>query len=131
MGATRLADSQLLKADKTETTGNKILTSGVAAFGAWVELFASTTFMHNWIHFALHDNNTSNEYEIEIGDGAAGSEVPRIKGILYHVNLTGMNQISEPYSYKVEVSTGERISARVKATNNTDVITIKLSAQGT
>lgn len=121
----------LLRADKSELSADATITSGTAAFGAWVELYASTTIQHNYITVILHDNNTSNEYEVQLGIGAAGSEVVRIDGIIFHVDLTGMNEVSQVYTYKVEVPINTRVAARVKATANTDTILVEINAQGT
>lgn len=131
MGKTRLQTPGFLSADKTEDAPDATLTSGAGVFGAWVELFPNTVIIHDWITVTLHDNNTSNEYEVEIGQGAVGSEVAKIKGILFHVDLTGMNTITLASNYKVEVPAGSRISARVKSAAATDTIRIKLNAQGT
>ena len=120
----------LLRAPTSETTSDVELTSGTAAFGAYVEMVAQTTIRCNWLVVFVHNPNTGNKYEVDIATGVAGSEVNRIEGILHHVNLTGMNIVTESASFKVEIPRGVRIAARTRATANTDTVEIKVVLQG-
>lgn len=123
--------SFVLRADKTETTADAILTSGTADFGAYSEITASTGIQVNYVNIYLHDNNTSNEYVVETATGEIGSEVTSIAGILYHTNITGQNIETIAPHFKVEMPKGIRVSGRVRAINNTDTVKIKCVFQGT
>ena len=130
MGGTRLAIDRLA-ADKTEPTSTALLISDTADFGAYVELIPSTSIFTNFLMIFIHDNNVGLDYEIEIAKGQIGSEETIIPKILYHVNLTGQNIVMESMNFKVEIPEGTRLSARVKATTNTDEIEIHCVEQGT
>ena len=122
---------RLLRADMHEDTSTVTLTSGIAVKGAWVELIASSSFQCNYFNATMDEENTSNEYDIDIGIGAAGSEVVLIPNIHHHVNLTGQNIIALNIFFKIEIIAGTRIAARVAATNNTDTIQFKIHLTGT
>lgn len=130
MGGTQL-DINRLAADKLEPTSTALLISDTADFGSYVELISSTSIFTNYLMVFLHDNNVGLDYEIEIAKGQIGSEITIIPKILYHVNLTGQNIVMESMNFKVEIKKGERLSARTKATTNTDEIEIHCVEQGT
>ena len=131
MGGTRLDDSKFQRADKTQTTDDATLTSGTADFGAFSEIIAETSINVNYVNIYLHANNTANEYVVETYSGPIGKEKIGIAGILYHTNVNGLNIETIAPHFKVEMPKGVRVSARVKATNNTDTIKIKCVFQGT
>ena len=120
----------VLRAPDSETTTDVTLTSGTAAFGSFVEMLDETTLTCNYLTIFIHNPNTGNKYEIEFAVGSAGSEDVKIEGILHHVDLVGQNIITTAVNFKVELPKGVRISARCKATNNTDTIKIKGILQG-
>ena len=119
-----------LRAKTLETTNKVTLTSGAAVHGAYVELIDPTTIQYNWITVILDDTNTTNEYEVHLATGAAGSEVDFVTELEYHVDLTGNSTITIVYPLKTEIPKGVRIAANVLATNNTDTIDIHLIGQG-
>jgi len=120
----------VLRAPQSETTSDVTLTSGTAAPGAFVEMSAQTTIQCNWLVVFVHNPNTANKYIVDIAVGPAGSEVNAITGILHHVNLTGMNIVTESSTFKVEIAKGVRLSARAEAAANTDTVEIKIVLQG-
>ena len=126
-----MSSTRFTRANRHENTSEVTLTSGTATLGAWVQMIASTTFFTNYLNMDTDEENTSNEYRIDIGTGAEGSEVILIKEIHHHVNLTGQNIISIQHDFKVEIPAGTRIAARVIATNNTDTIKILGHLTGT
>ena len=130
-GIAGLTSIKVLRADQQAVTSNIVLTSGTASKGAWVELTASTSFQVNYLVAGIDNENTSNEYHIDIGTGAAGSEVVLLPDIHHHINLTGQNIITLHIPYKVEIPKGTRLAARVAATNNTDTIEFNLHCSGT
>ena len=130
MGGTRIL-LENLRADKTETTPDALLTSGVGVFGAWVELIPLTTIICNWANVTLHDNNSTDPYEIDIAMGPVGQEVPIVEGLLFHVDLVGQSIITLTSTLKTEIAKGVRLSARTKSVLVTDTIKIKLVLQGT
>ncbi len=131
MGGTRIDDSKNLRADKSQTTEDAILTSGVADFGAYSEIIAETGIKANWVTIYLHANNTANEYLVETATGPIGNEKLGIDGILYHTSINPPNITTLAPTFKVELPKGVRVSARVKAVNNTDTVKIKCVFQGT
>lgn len=131
LGGTRIDDSKNLRADKSQTTLDAVLTSGAADFGAFSEIIAETGIKTNWVTIYLHDNNTANEYLVETAVGPLGAEVPAIEGILYHTSINPPNITTLAPTFKVEMPKGVRVSARVKAVNNTDTVKIKCVFQGT
>jgi len=52
------------------------------------------------------------DFEVDIGIGPSGSEEVLIPNVTYHVSVAGLNIISVPYPFKVEIPAGSRISAR-------------------
>lgn len=125
-------DLKFLRADSHENgTGEVMLTSGAGAKGAWVEIKAATTIEGNWLTPILHDNNTDNDYEVDIGIGGSGSETVLIPDVLYHTSLAGSNIIGTPYFFKVEIPKGTRLSARCKSVLGTDTIMINFILTGT
>lgn len=122
---------KMLRANLHEPTSEITLTSGAGVLGDWVQLIASTAFQVNYLNLDTDEENTSNEYQIDIGTGAAGSEVVLITKIHHHINLTGQNIISQQHDFKVEIPPGTRIAARVVATDNTDTINIVGHLTGT
>lgn len=130
MGGTQLEINRLA-ADKARTTNTALLISETADFGAYVELTPSTEIFTNYLMVFIHDNNVGLDYTIEIAKGQIGSEETIIPEILYHVNLTGQNIVMESMNFKVEIPKGTRLSARVKATTDTDEIEVHCVQQGT
>lgn len=120
-----------IKSDKHEETSDSTITSGTAAFGAWVELIASSAFQTNYLVVGISEENTSNRYDIDIGVGSTGNEVGEIEGIAHHVSLAGNNIIALHIPYHVDIPIGSRIAARTKATNNTDTVDVELHLTGT
>lgn len=104
------------------TTNEVVLTSGTAAKGAWVEVSTSTTLHVNYLIVELSNSNTTNIYDVDIGTGAAGSEVVLIPNIHFHIDITGNRVIPLIYPLKTDIAQGTRISCRTQATNNTDTI---------
>ena len=131
MGGTRLDDSKNLRADKSQTTLDAVLTSGTADFGPFSEVIAETGIKANWVVIYLHANNTANEYIVETYTGPVGNEKLAIDGILYHVSINPPNIETLAVPFKIEMPKGVRVSARVKAVNNTDTVKIKCVFQGT
>lgn len=120
-----------LKCDDHEGIDDKVLTSaGSGAKGSWVELFASLARKTNWLTIHFDNNNTGQEYHIDIGTGAAASEVVLIPDLEYEVDLTGNNQIPINYGMKVNIAAGTRLAARVAAVDVTDTIEIGVIATG-
>ncbi len=121
---------QNTKTTKTSHAGDATLTSGTGVFGSYVQITASTTITYNYLLIIADDANTSNDYEITIATGAEGSETDIIEELNFHVDLTGNNQVTVTYPIKIRIPSGVRVSAKVKATNNTDTIDIHLLGQG-
>jgi len=119
-----------LRCDDHEGLDDVTLTSGIATKGAFVQVFASLARKTNYLTIHLDDNNTSNEYHVDIATGAAASEVVLIPDLEFHVDLTGNNLLPVVYSMKVNIPAGTRLSARCAATNNTDVVDIGVIATG-
>lgn len=119
-----------LRCEAHEGVDDVTLTSGTGVAGAFVQLFASLALKTNYITIHLDNNNTGNEYHVDVATGAAASEVVLIPDLEYEVDLTGNNQIPLIYSMKVNIPAGTRLSARVTATNNTDTIDIGVIATG-
>jgi len=119
-----------LRADKHEETSDSTITSGTADYGAWVELIASTSFHSNFMVLGISEENTSNRYDIDIGVGAAGSEVIEVGGIAHHVDLAGNNILALHIQYHVDIPKGSRIAIRCKATNNTDTVDCEIHLTG-
>ena len=116
---------------KTEHPGDATLTAGAAAaFGAYVQITASTQITYNYILIMLDDPATKNDYVITIASGAAGSEVDFVDELLYHVELTGNSVITVNYPLKIRCPVGIRISARCKSVDTNDSIDIHLLGQG-
>lgn len=120
-----------LRGDKHEETNYITLTSGTAAYGAYVELLDETGHQTNYMVLGIDEENTSNEYDIDIAVGAEGSEVNEVTGAHHHVNLAGQNVIALHIPYRVDIPKGARMAARTKATNNTDIIKVKCHLTGT
>ncbi len=120
----------LIRAQNSETTPNVELISGTGIFGAYVELVDPTTLFCNYLTAFIHNPNTGNDYDVDLAIGDAGSEINFLEGLLHHVNLTGMNIITESIPFKVEIPLGVRVSARTRATENTDTVEIKAILQG-
>lgn len=131
MGGARLDDSAFQRADKTQTTDDALLTSGIADFGALVEIIAQTAIRVNYVNIYLHANSTANEFVVETFVGPIGNEMPALGGILYHTNINGLNIETIAPHFKVEIPKGVRVSAKVKAINASDTIKIKCVFQGT
>lgn len=131
MGRTRLDDSIFLRANKSQTTLDAVLTSDTADFGAYSEIINQVGINANWVTIYLHDNNTANEYVVETAVGEIGKEKTSIDGILYHTSINPPNITTLAPTFKIELPKGTRVSARVKATNNTDTVKIKCVFQGT
>jgi len=112
------------------TSADTTLTSGTATKGAWVQLIASTSFYWNWINLTLHDANTNNDYYTDIGIGAAGSEVVLIPDINYHSYAVGTGVTTLKDVFKCQIPIGTRISARTKATANTDTLDLNVIGTG-
>jgi len=119
-----------LRCEAHEDVNDVTVTSGAGVAGAWVQLFASLARKTNYLTIHFDGNNTGNEYHIDIGTGAAASEVVVIPQLEYEVDLTGNNQIPIVYPMKVNIAAGTRLAARVTATNNTDTIDVGVIATG-
>jgi len=102
-----------LAALEFRSSGEVTLTSGVGVKGVFAVTFASTAIKTNWLTVLVLDPSTTTDYDIDIAVGAESSEVVLIPDIHYHVNLTGNSQISLPYTFKVDINAGTRMTARV------------------
>ena len=120
----------LLRAPTGETSNDVTMTSGVGVPGAFVELTAETAIQCNYMCVFIHNPNTGNKYIVDIATGSVGNEFVVLEGILHHVNLTGMNIVTESTFFKVEIEKGTRVSARCTATLNTNTVEIKTVSQG-
>ena len=120
----------LLRAPTSETSNNVTLTSGAGVPGAFVELLDATGIQCNYMCVFIHNPNTGNAYNVDIATGTVGNEVIVLTGILHHVNLTGMNIVTESSQFKVEIPIGTRLSARCTATLNTNTVELKTVSQG-
>lgn len=107
-----------------------VTSAGSGAKGAWVQLFAALALKTNYLTIHFDNNNTGNEYHIDIGTGAAASEVVLIPDLEYEVDLTGNNQIPVIYPMKVNIPAGTRLAARVAAVDVTDTIEVGIIATG-
>lgn len=107
-----------------------VTSAGSGAKGSWVQLFASLARKTNFLNIHFDNNNTGQEYHIDIGTGAAASEVVLIPDLEYEVDLTGNNQIPIIYSFKVNIPAGTRLAARVAAVDVTDTIEVGVIATG-
>jgi len=120
-----------LKCDDHEGVDDVTLTSGAGSTkGAFVQLFASLARKTNYLTIHFDNNNTANEYHIDIATGAAASEVVLIPDLEYEVSVAGNNRLSLVYPMKVNIAAATRLSARVSATDNTDTIQIGVIATG-
>jgi len=107
-----------------------VTSAGSGVKGAFVQLFAALALKTNYLNVHLDNNNTGQEYHVDIATGAAASEVVLIPDIEYEVDLTGNNQIPLIYSFKVNIPAGTRLSARVAAVDVTDTIDVGVIATG-
>jgi len=120
-----------LRCEAHEGIDDVTLTSaGSSAKGAFVQLFASLALKTNYLTIHFDNNNTANEYHIDIATGAAASEVVLIPDLEYEVSVAGNNRLSLVYSMKVNIPAGTRLSARTAATDVTDTIQIGVIATG-
>jgi len=120
-----------LRCEAHEGVDDVTLTSaGSGAKGAWVQLFASLALKTNYLTIHFDNNNTANEYHIDIGTGAAASEVVLVPDLEYEVSVAGNNRLSLVYPLKVNIAAGTRLSARTAATDVTDTIQIGVIATG-
>jgi len=120
-----------LLSDNHDNLGDTSLTAGAAAAkGAWVEMVDPSLRRYNWLDINIHNNNTTNIYMIDIGTGAAASEVVIIPDILHHIDLAVPNIIEIIHQFKVNVPAATRISARVSSVLATDTIDVNVIGTG-
>lgn len=101
----------------SDSSGKKIVVSGgLDAYGAWVELIAATTVARGWMVVSLFSIFGLKTAELDIGVGSAGNEAPIMNDLAFLKSTTGNRGVTfSTYIYfPVEIALGARIAARVK-----------------
>lgn len=102
------------------TTANTAISRGITVTsgggssvkGAWVEAFASISEEAKWIQVNYQSSNADENFAIDIGVGAAGSEVVVIADNPIFFNNSAMINLQLPRT----IASGSRVSVRCKAT---------------
>ena len=95
--------------------------------GAWDEAIASTSEETYWVHFSARINSVTDEpYLINIGVGAAASEVVKVANIPYFNNL-GFGQLN--IAFPLTIANGARVAVQCQCTGSSQPLnyTLKLS----
>lgn len=93
----------------TNSTGVSVQSDGTAnTMGAWTELVASSTVDCEWFELFLYADQPDTGYMVDIGIGAAASEVR----VLDRLSYWGNTATSCRYRFPLTIPSGTRISAR-------------------
>ena len=106
-----------------EGSGQVAVAGGSGAFGAWVEMIASTSFKATELSLMLRSGSTFNE--IEVGIGAAASEVT-LMPTLYMEETDAAAQMT----FRMEIAAGTRIACRSKNNSGTANVTAAVNIGG-
>lgn len=94
------------------TTGITITSGASNTKGAWTEAIASTSEETHWIKFAANSGEFDENFLIDIGVGAASSEVVQIANIASFANQNGNIDLLMPLT----IASGSRVAIRCQAT---------------
>lgn len=89
--------------------------------GAWTELLASIEAPGSWLHVTLLNASASRSL-VDIGIGAAASEVVLIPDLYHEVNSANAQNAPRSYLLPVAVPSGARLVARTQSTNASQAI---------
>lgn len=116
---------ETIGADAANSGGTTVAASASTnTKGSWVELAASTAAEASWIEVVIASNSAGARYLIDIGIGAAASEVVLLAN-LHFENATAGNS-GASYRFPVAIAAGSRVSARIQC--STGSATIRMHA---
>lgn len=100
----------------TATTNDILLTAGGSAHtkGAWTEIASSTAFTCDWLRLGMTSRASSSAALIDIGIGAAGSEVVILENLPLACG-SGLNGVD--IFIPITIPAGTRLSARMQSTS--------------
>lgn len=108
----------------TASSNGTLIDPGATAntYGAWTQLTAATSKRHRWIAAVFGMNQQTgalagNDWEIQIGVGAGGSEIV-IGHAISGFGGTANTIILPNYQRYVDIPEGTRVAARCKCTSN-------------
>jgi hypothetical protein len=122
-------------ANTASSTGT-VLTAPAAtnSESAWTQISASTTATARWMVVGLSIPNTATATAIngllDIGIGAAGSEVGIVNDIPYAVSTAEDINAPYPLTYPVNVPAGIRLAARYRGTSTATAAAINVTVTG-
>jgi hypothetical protein len=120
----------------TASSRGTILTAAGATNteSAWVQLTASTTARIGWLIVGLASPNsataTAQNGLLDIGVGAAASEVPIINDIPFATSANESIDHAHPLTYAVNIPAGQRLAARYRGTSTTAAALPNLTVTG-
>lgn len=109
----------------TATSSGTTVTPGTNTKGSWAQLVASTAHATHMLTIMFAGGGTTLDYLVDIGIGAASSEVVIVPDLIVHGGTGGI-VYPGVYMFPIEIPAGTRIAAR--ATVHTGTTAIHVSA---
>lgn len=95
--------------------------------GDWLEVFSSSPFDANGLNISIGYATEGYSFLLDIGIGAAGSEVVIISNILYEVTGLGTRFLNNDIFFPISIPNGSRVSIRIQSTGGSKVMSVGLS----